>query len=61
MSAEAYQLIDGSVFDKSILKRVLSKKNLQQGVNLKDFGTNFDLILGEKSNFYQTRNAYLQF
>ena len=52
MSAEDFQLIDETVYDNSIIKRVFSKIYHEQGANLNDSDEN---IIGE-NNYYQIGN-----
>ena len=58
---EDFQLIDNEPIDNSINKRDFLKLYHQEGANLNDSEQNVAFITGEKNNFHQTGNAYLEF
>ena len=61
MSLEGFQLLDNAPFDNSIIKRDFLKVYHQQGSQLKNADQNIEFIFGEKNNFHQICNAYLEF
>ena len=58
---EDFQLIDNEPIDNSIVKRDYTKVYHQQGANLNDSNQSVEFIFGEKNNYYQIGNAYLEF
>ena len=61
MRFEGFQLVGETKIDNLIRKRDFSNIYHQQAVNLNDSDKNTDFVLGEKNNYHQTSNAYLQF
>ena len=61
MSLEDFQLIDNEPLDKSIIKRDFTKIYHRQGDHLNQSDQNIEFIFGEKNNYHQIRNAYLEF
>ena len=61
MSLEDFQLLDNEPFDNSINKRDFTKYYHQQGAQLNQSDQNIDFILGEKNNYDQIENSYLEF
>ena len=60
MSLEDFQLNDNEPIDNSIVKRDYTKVYHQQGENLNDSNQNVEFIFGEKNNFHQIGNGYLE-
>ena len=52
--------LDNEVFDNSIVKRDFMKVNHQHGAQLNDPDQNIKFIFGEKNNYHQIGNAYLE-
>ena len=50
MSLEYFRLIDDTVFDNSITKRIFSGRYHQHGANLTDSDKSIDFIFGENNN-----------
>ena len=48
-------------FDNSIIKRYFTKIYHQQGAQLNQSDKNIDFIFGEKNNYHQIGNGYLEF
>jgi len=61
VSFEDFQIIDNEAIDKSVLKRDFLKTYQQQASNLNDSDQKIEFIFGENNNYYQVRNAYLQY
>ena len=61
MSLEDFELLDNVQIDNSIVKRDYTKVYHQQGANLNDSNQNVEFIFGEKNNYHQIGNAYLEF
>ena len=61
MSLEDFQLFDNEPIDNFINKRDYTKIYHQQGAQLNDPDQNMEFIFGEKNNYHQIGNSYLQF
>ena len=61
MSLEDFQLFDNEPLDNSIIKRDFSKIYHRQGDQLNQSDQNIEFIFGEKNNYHQIGNAYLEF
>ena len=61
MSFEDFQLLDNESFDNSIIKRDFTKIYHQQGAQLNQSDQNIEFIFGEKNNYHQIGNGYLEF
>ena len=61
MSLEDFQLIDNKPIDNSVVKRDYTKVYHQQGANLNDSNQSVEFIFGEKNNYHQLGNRYLEF
>ena len=61
MSLEDLQLLDNAPFDNSILKKDFTKFYEQQGAQLNQSDQNIEFIFGEKNNYHQIGNGYLDF
>ena len=55
-----FQLIDGTITDISMLKRDFAKI-YHQNAQRNEADKNAEFIFGEKNNYYQIGNSYLQF
>ena len=60
MSLEDCQILDKETIDSSIINRGFLKKKRQQAANLNDSDHKIEFLFGEKINFHQIGNAYLQ-
>ena len=54
-------MLDNDPIDNSIIKRAFSKVYHRQETILDDPEQNVEFIIGEKNNYHQIGNAYLQF
>ena len=61
MSLEDFQLLDNEPLDNSIIKRDFTKIYHRQGDQLNQSDQNIEFLFGEKNNYHQIGNAYLQF
>ena len=61
MSLEDFQLLDNESIDISIIKRDFTKIYHRQGDQLNQSDQNIEFIFGEKNNYHQIGNAYLEF
>ena len=61
MSLEDFQLIDKEPLDKSNIKGDCTKTYHRQGGQLNQSDQNIECIFGEKNNYHQIGNAYLEF
>ena len=61
MSLEDFQLLNIEPIDNGIIKRDYTKVYHQQGANLNDSNQSVEFIFGEKNNYHQVGNAYLDF
>ena len=61
MSLEDFQFLDKEPFDENIVKRVFSKMYCKQGAQLNQSDQNIEFIFGEKNNYHQIGNGYLEF
>ena len=61
MSAEDFQLIDDEKIDDSIIKRDFIKIYHQSGANVDAENSQIKFYFGEKHNFIQVGNGYLEF
>ena len=61
MSLEDFKLLDNEVFHNSIIKRDFMKVYHQQGAQLNDPDQNIKFTFGEKNNFHQIGNGYLEY
>ena len=61
MNLEDFQLLDTEPIDNSIIKRDFTKTYHRQGDQLKQSDQNIEFIFGEKNNYHQIGNAYLEF
>ena len=61
MCLEDFQLLDKEPFDNSIIKRYFWKIYLQQGGQLNQSYQKVEFIFGEKNNYHQIGNSYLEF
>ena len=60
MSIENFQLLDTETFDNSIIKRDFTKVYHAQGAQLNQSDQNIEFIFGEKNNYHQIGNGYLE-
>ena len=61
MSLEDFQLLDNEPLDNSIIKRDFTKIYHRQGDQLNQSDQTSEIIFGEKNNYHQIGNAYLEF
>ena len=61
MRSECFQLLDDEPIDNSFKKRNFLIIYHQQRADLNDCDQNVEFIFGEKKNYHQTDNAYLEF
>ena len=61
MSLEDLQLLDNEPIDNSIIKRGFTKIYHRQGDQLNQSDQKMEFIFGEKINYHQIGNAYLEF
>ena len=61
MSLEDFHLEDNETIDNSFIKRDFLKFYHQQAANINDSYQNKDFTFGEKNNYHQIGNAYLQY
>ena len=61
MSLEVFQLLDKEPIGNSIIKWDFIKVYHQQGAQLNDPDEYIEFILGEKINYHQIGNSYIQF
>ena len=61
ISVEDFQLVDDEKIDNSNKKRYFKLNYHQQGVNSVNPDQNVEFIFGEKDNFDQICNAYIQY
>ena len=61
MSIEDSLLLDNETIDSSTIKRSFLKLYHQQAANINASDQNNDFIFGEKNNYHQIGNAYLQY
>ena len=61
MSLEDFQIKDNETIDNSILKRDFLKIYHQQAAILNDCNQTIEFRFGEKNNYHQIGNAYLQY
>ena len=61
MSTEDFQLLDSEPFDNSVVKRHFLKIYHQQGAQLNQSDQNLTFFFGEKNNYHQIGNGYLDF
>ena len=61
MSLEDFQLLDNEPIDNSIIKRDFTKIYHRRGDQLNQSDQNTEFIFGEKNNYHQIGNAYLEF
>ena len=60
MSAEAFQLIDDSKIDDSLIKRDFIKLYHQHGAEVDDENQNINFFFGENLNYVHIGNVYLE-
>ena len=60
MSAEDFQMIDGSKIDESIIKRDFIKIYHQHGAEVNIGNQNFNFYFGENPNYKKIGKGYLE-